>query len=100
MYASERKACDSTYILVAALQSSCVYVGCSPKCKQQIQEFKARESTAGSGNRKFSAHAIWLEYRAGGGALRHLAKGVGRGRLRLKNPDLEGLVNCVKESRL
>lgn len=79
---------------------SCVCVGCSPKCKQQIQEFKARESTDGSGNRKFSAHAIRLEYRAGGGALRHLAKGVGRGRLGLKNTDLEGLVNRVKESRL
>ena len=33
-------------------------------------------------------------------ALRHLVNGVGRGKASLQNPDLEGLVNRVKEGRL
>lgn len=72
----------------------------SSKCKQQIWEVETRGSTAGSGNRKFSAHAKWMEFRAGDQALRHQVRGVGRETIRPKNPDLEDLVNCVKESRL
>lgn len=73
----------ATYILVIALRSSVCGV-----LKDQTADMKgeAAESAAGSGNRKFTSYAVWLEFRAGW-ALRHLVRGAGRGRMRLKNAE-------------